>query len=250
MVKIDSFQACVFACASCHALVIQRSTPTLPTAHRWNEEVSHSQTNGEGSILDGGDTEHNYDGQDEGLDELSELGREGVDDESQWSESSPTRSDVSLTPCRQLVERGRERGFTGMSSLPDNVGTVSVASWDAGSEPTMGTDGGTDQDIVAASGLPEDDSEDDDEEDDEFEVADSLDLGAVALCVSMPFCYSSVCKLGSQSRYGHLRALSPRSTQLSCSDWFRMFDRRPSELGQTASKRIKMLHEPPRPCGT
>lgn len=50
----------------------------------------------------------------------------------------------------------------------------------------MGTDGGTDQDVAAASGLPEDDSEeDDDEEDDEFEVADSLDLGAVALCVSL-----------------------------------------------------------------
>lgn len=147
-----------------------------------------SQPNGGGSILDGGDTEHehNYDEQDEGLDELSELGRGGADDESQWSEPSPTRSDVSLTPCRQLAERGRDGGFAGMSSLPDNVGTVSVASWDAGSEPTLGTDGGTDQDIAAASGLPDDDSEeDDDEEDDEFEVADSLDLGAVALCVSV-----------------------------------------------------------------
>lgn len=157
------------------------NAPPLP--NRWNEQVS--QLNGEESILDGGDTEHNYDGHDEGLDELSELGRRGADDESQWSESSPTRSDVLLTPCRQLAERGRERGFASMSSLPDNVGTVSVASWDAGSEPTVGTDGGTDQDIAAASGLPEDDSdEDDSEEDDDFEVADSLDLGAVALCVS------------------------------------------------------------------
>lgn len=76
-----------------------------------------------------------------------------------------------------------------MSSLRDNVGTVSVASWDAGSEPTIGTDGGTDQDIAAASGLPDEDSEDDgDEEDDDFEVADSLDLGAVALCVSLRCC--------------------------------------------------------------
>lgn len=148
--------------------------------------------------MDGEDAEHNYDadGHDEELDELSELGRGGADDESQWSEPSPTRSDVSLTPCRQLAERGRERGFTGMSSLPDNVGTVSVASWDAGSEPTMGTDGGTDQDIAAASGLPDEDSEeDDDEEDDDFEVADSLDLGAVALCVSLSYCLSGVCNI-------------------------------------------------------
>ena len=170
-------------------LIHDKRFVNLSLTSRWNEEVS--QAHGEGSILDGGDTEHNYDadGQDEGLDELSELGRGGADDESQWSEASPTRSDVSLTPCRQLAERGRERGFTGMSSLPDNVGTVSVASWDAGSEPTMGTDGGTDQDIAAASGLPDEDSEeDDDEEDDEFEVADSLDLGAVALCVSLRYC--------------------------------------------------------------
>lgn len=132
-----------------------------------------------------GDTEHDYDGNDEGLDELSELGHGGVDDDSQWSESSPTRSDVSLKPSRHLAERGRDGGFASMSSLPDNVGTISVASWDAGSEPTLGTDGGTDQDIAAASGLPEEESEDnDDEEDDDFEVADSLDLGAVALCVS------------------------------------------------------------------
>lgn len=153
---------------------------------RWNKEGETQPSREEGSILDEGETEHDYDGNDEGLDELSELGHGGIDDDSQWSESSPTRSDVSLTPCRQLAERGRERGFAGMSSLPDNSGSVSVASWDAGSEPTMGTDGGTDQDIAGASGLPEDDSEDDDdEEDDEFEVADSLDLGAVALCVSL-----------------------------------------------------------------
>lgn len=62
---------------------------------------------------------------------------------------------------------------------------MSLTSWDAGSEPNLGTDGGTDQDIAAASGLPEEDSDDDDDEDDdEFEAADSLDLGAVALCVS------------------------------------------------------------------
>ncbi|CAM9637253.1 unnamed protein product [Pylaiella littoralis] len=149
---------------------------------RWNDEA---QPHGEerSSLLDG-DTEHDYDGNDEGLDELSELGRGGVDEESQWSESSPTRSEFSPKPPRQQAERGHS-GFAGMSSVPDNVGSASVASWDARSEPTLGTDGGTDQDIAAASGLPEDESEDsDDEEDDDFEVADSLDLGAVALCAT------------------------------------------------------------------
>lgn len=155
---------------------------TCSTA-RWNEE---NQPNGEeGGVLDEGGAEHDYDAHDEGLDELSELGHGGPDDISQWSESSPTRSDVSLTPSRQLAERGKERGFGGLPSLPDNTES-SLASWDAGSEPTLGTDGGTDQDIAAASGLPENDSDDDDdEEDDEFEAADSLDLGAVALCVSL-----------------------------------------------------------------
>lgn len=155
--------------------------------NRWNDEA---QPHGEerSSLLDG-DTEHDYDGNDEGLDELSELGRGGVDEESQWSESSPTRSEFSPKPPRQQVERGHS-GFAGMSSVPDNVGSASVASWDARSEPTLGTDGGTDQDIAAASGLPEDESEDsDDEEDDDFEVADSLDLGAVALCVSFEVLY-------------------------------------------------------------
>lgn len=152
--------------------------------YRWNEKARPDDE--EGSVLEEGDTEHDYDGHDEAVDELSELGHGGVDDMSQWSESSPSRSEASLTPRRQLAERGRERGFTtSMATIPDNAGNMSVASWDVGSEPTLGTDGGTDQDIAAASGLPEDESDDDDdEEDDEFEVADSLDLGAVALCVS------------------------------------------------------------------
>lgn len=151
--------------------------------NRWNDEAR--PRGGKGSCLVDGDTEHDYDGNDEGLDELSELGHRGVDEDSQWSEPSPTRCDLSPKPSRRLAERGREGGFAGMSTIPDNMGSISVASWDAGSEPTLGTDGGTDQDIAAASGLPEEDSEDDDdEEDDDFEVADSLDLGAVALCVS------------------------------------------------------------------
>ncbi|CAN0161665.1 unnamed protein product [Scytosiphon promiscuus] len=147
---------------------------------RWNEE---DQPNGEdGGALEEGGVEHEYDAHDEALDELSELGHGGPDDISQWSESSPTRSDVSFTPSRQHSERGKERDFGGLPSVPDNTES-SLASWDAGSEPTLGTDGGTDQDIAGASGLPENDSDDDDdEEDDEFEVADSLDLGAVALC--------------------------------------------------------------------
>lgn len=149
--------------------------------NRWNDE---DQPRGEerSSLVDG-DTEHDYDGNDEGLDELSELGHRGVDEDSQWSESSPTRSDLSPKPSRQLAGRGRGGGFAERSSVPDNVGNISVASWDGASEPNFGTDGGTDQDIAAASGLPEEES-DDDEEDDDFEVADSLDLGAVALCVS------------------------------------------------------------------
>lgn len=138
-----------------------------------------------GSTLGGGDTEHEYDEHDEGLDEISELGTGGVDGASAWSETSPARSDLSLTQKRTLGDSTVECDFGVASSLPVNVGTMSLTSWDAGSEPNLGTDAGTDQDIAAASGLPEEDSDDDDdEEDDEFEVADSLDLGAVALCVS------------------------------------------------------------------
>ncbi|CAM9496117.1 unnamed protein product [Ectocarpus sp. 12 AP-2014] len=163
------------------AVVILDDSVNPEDTVRWNEKARPDDE--EGSVLEG-DTEHDYDGHDEAVDELSELGHGGVDDMSQWSESSPSRSEASLTPRRQLAERGRERGFTtSMATIPDNAGNMSVASWDVGSEPTLGTDGGTDQDIAAASGLPEDESDDnDDEEDDEFEVADSLDLGAVALC--------------------------------------------------------------------
>lgn len=153
---------------------------------RWNEsEQSRESCNISqgGSTLGGGDTEHEYDEHDEGLDEISELGTGGVDEASGWSETSPTRSDISLTQKRPLGDHAVECDFGVGSSLPINVGTMSLTSWDAGSEPNLGTDAGTDQDIAAASGLPEEES-DDDEDDDEFEVADSLDLGAVALCVS------------------------------------------------------------------
>lgn len=78
-----------------------------------------------------------------------------------------------------------DQSFSEIPAIPLNVGTMSVTSWDAASEPTIGTDAGTDQDVAAASGIPEGDSDDEDEEDDMFEVADSLDLGAVALCVSV-----------------------------------------------------------------
>ncbi|CAM9145263.1 unnamed protein product, partial [Laminaria digitata] len=159
------------------------------TVRRWNEsEQSRESCNLSqgGSTLGGGDTEHEYDEHDEGLDEISELGTGGVDEVSGWSETSPARSDISLTQKRPLGDhRTVECDFGVASSLPMNVGTMSLTSWDAGSEPNLGTDAGTDQDIAAASGLPEEDSDDDDDdEDDEFEVADSLDLGAVALCAA------------------------------------------------------------------
>lgn len=79
--------------------------------------------------------------------------------------------------------------------LPLNLGNLSVASaasaasaasWDGASERTLGTDAGTDPDIVATSGIPAGESDDDDDDDDDFEVADSRDLGAVNLCVSYP----------------------------------------------------------------
>lgn len=154
----------------------------------WNEsEQSRESCNiSQGdSILEDGGTEHDYDGNDEGLDEISELGHGGADraGASAWEGSvcSPNRSEGSLTHSRIPGDHG---GVSGICTLA-NVGNVSVASWDAASEPTLGTDGGTDQDIAAASGLPEGESDDeDDEEDDDFEAADSLDLGAVALCVS------------------------------------------------------------------
>lgn len=154
---------------------------------RWNESEqsrgSCSISQGDNSTLEGG-TEHDYDGQDEGLDEISELGHEGAGGagSSVWEETSPSRCEASLMQTRIQGDRG---GLSGMSTLATDVGNMSVASWDAASEPTLGTDGGTDQDIAAASGLPEGESDGgDDEEDDDFEVADSLDLGAVALCVS------------------------------------------------------------------
>lgn len=75
------------------------------------------------------------------------------------------------------------KSFAEMATLPLNLGNLSVASWDGASERTLGTDAGTDPDLVATSGIPRGES-DDDEDDDEFEVADSRDLGAVNLCVS------------------------------------------------------------------
>lgn len=167
---------------SAHILV-----PPPHPVNRWNESAQsrelYSVSQG-GSILDHVVGEHDYNEHDEGLDEISELGHGGADDASGWSEASPNRSDGSPMPSRIPGDGGGEHDLASVSTLPLNVGNVSVASWDAGSEPTLGTDGGTDQDIVAASGLPEGESNDD-EEDDDFEVADSLDLGAVALCVSV-----------------------------------------------------------------
>ena len=155
--------------------------------------------------MGGGDTEHEYDEHDEGLDEISELGTGGVDEASGWSETSPARSDFSLTQKRPLGDHPVECDFGVGSSLPINVGTMSLTSWDAGSEPNLGTDAGTDQDIAAASGLPEEDSDDDDDEDDdEFEVADSLDLGAVALCVSVRFCFEAPYHLPRSGGWGLL----------------------------------------------
>lgn len=78
---------------------------------------------------------------------------------------------------------GGLKNLTDVTALPLNLGNLSVTSWDGASERTLGTDAGTDPDLIATSGIPEGES-DDDEDDDEFEVADSRDLGAVNLCVS------------------------------------------------------------------
>lgn len=167
---------------------------TSPHRHpntRWRESersresctVSHA-----GSGADEGDRVHDYDSQDEELDQVSELGHRGVDSAGCWSEASPTRSVSPMQRRRAGCHGSGERGFAGASSLPLDVGNASVTSWDASSEPTVGTDAGTDHDIAAASGLPEGESDDDEEDDDEFEAADSLDLGAVALCVSGVAC--------------------------------------------------------------
>lgn len=76
---------------------------------------------------------------------------------------------------------GGLKNLTDVTALPLNLGNLSVTSWDGASERTLGTDAGTDPDLIATSGIPEGES-DDDEDDDEFEVADSRDLGAVNLC--------------------------------------------------------------------
>lgn len=173
--------------------------------------------------MGGGDTEHEYDEHDEGLDEISELGTGGVDETSGWSETSPARSDFSLTQKRPLGDNTVECDFGVSSSLPINVGTMSLTSWDAGSEPNLGTDAGTDQDIAAASGLPEEDSDDDDDEDDdEFEVADSLDLGAVALCVSFfRICLEAPCHLPRSVGWELVLALA-----LACPPFWSLLGRR------------------------
>lgn len=127
---------------------------------------------------------HEREKQDDGL---AEADNETVESggEIDWSETnSPGRSLHSLTPRGEKGAGGIGRSFADMSTLPLNIGNVSVASWDGASEPTIGTDVGTDQDVAAVSGIPDGDS-DDDEDDDEFEVADSRDLGAVNLCVSV-----------------------------------------------------------------
>lgn len=167
-------------------------------ATRWNEsERSRESCNDSqaASTVDDGGTELEYDGNDdEALDQISQLERGATDDASGWSEASPSQSDVSLMRERMSGGHESEQDLASLSNLPLNVRAVSVASWDVGSEPTLGTDGGTDPDVAAASGLPEDESDaEDDEEDDEFEAADSLDLGAVALCVSGGVKVHSIC---------------------------------------------------------
>lgn len=115
----------------------------------------------------------------------------GEEGEIDWSEiNSLGRSATSNNLSGPAGEGALGRSYADMSTLSLNVGTMSVASWDAASEPTLGTDAGTDagtdQDIGAVSGIPDGDSDDDDdgEDGDIFEMADSSDLGAVALCVS------------------------------------------------------------------
>lgn len=105
---------------------------------------------------------------------------------SSWSEDNDSGRPVEgETHNGNLDCGGLPQSLTDMSTFPLNVGTMSIASWDGASEPTVGTDAGTDQDVAATSGIPEGNSEDEDEDDDMFEVADSLDLGAVALRVSL-----------------------------------------------------------------
>lgn len=105
-----------------------------------------------------------------------------------WSEDNDSGRPVEgETHNGNLDCGGLTQNLTDMSAFPLNVGTMSIASWDGASEPTVGTDAGTDQDVAATSGIPEGNSEDEDEDDDMFEVADSLDLGAVALRVSLYF---------------------------------------------------------------
>lgn len=131
-------------------------------------------------------------GEEDGEDEVDPHGEHDGEHDgagTSWSEAS------GAGHCLEPQTRSRKRGGGGgglaqtlseMPTLPLNVGTMSIASWDVASEPTVGTDAGTDHDVAAASGIPEGegDSDDEEEEDDMFEVADSLDLGAVALCVS------------------------------------------------------------------
>ena len=152
------------------------------TEHEYDEneghdEIDHDIDHDNGNADDEDDGDEEDDDHDERMDEISELASgHGDATGSAWSEAD-------VTPRNR---RG-SRGFTSMSSMSGlhrNMGSVSVGSWDAASEPTLGTDTGTDRDVAAASGLPEGESDDDDGEED-FEAADSLDLGAVALCVSV-----------------------------------------------------------------
>lgn len=101
-----------------------------------------------------------------------------------WSQSSGEARGMSSVGSRKSGSICAD-----VPPLPLNLGNLSVASaasaasWDGASERTLGTDAGTDPDIVATSGIPAGESDDDDDDDD-FEVADSRDLGAVNLCVS------------------------------------------------------------------
>ncbi|CAM9210964.1 unnamed protein product [Discosporangium mesarthrocarpum] len=122
---------------------------------------------------------------------VEKLGR--ADDQDKRIEMSGLPENASQVSSEFLSDLEGDQGGledltrSGMNKLVVDVGDISDESWDAASELTAGTDTGTERDAPASSGLPrEEDNSDDDEEDDLFEAANSLDLGAVALCATHP----------------------------------------------------------------
>ncbi|CAM9144121.1 unnamed protein product [Choristocarpus tenellus] len=131
-------------------------------------------------------SESDGDGDDEGVTVFQLAGKAGKD-----SDALDLPDSISLTSSEDLGDIDGRASFgnlscIGVKNLMLDIGNTSSTSWDGASEMTAGTDTGTDRDIntISGSGLPREDDSDDEEDDDLFEAADSMDLGAVALCAA------------------------------------------------------------------